>query len=70
MLNVNEAIQRIKTIGASNVRIVPMDGQPINDGNHQIDIRNGTGWETIVTGVKKRMAEDIVNQAVNKVILG
>lgn len=70
MLNVNEAIQRIKTIGANNVRIVPMDGQPINDGNHQIEIRTGAGWEVIVTGVKKRMAEDIVNQAVNKVILG
>ena len=30
MLNVNEAIQKIKSIGASNVRIVPMAGQPIN----------------------------------------
>lgn len=70
MLNVNEAIQKIKSIGASNVRIVPMAGQPINNGDHQIEIKSGSNWETIVSGVKKRMAEDIVNQAINKVILG
>jgi nitrate reductase beta subunit len=70
MLNVNEAIQKIKSIGASNVRIVPMAGQPINSGDHQIEIKSGANWEPIVSGVKKKMAEDIVNQAINKVILG
>jgi len=69
-VNINEAIQKIKRAGAANVRTVPMDGQSVNDGNYQIDIRNNGGWDTILVGVKKQMAEDIIRQATNKVLLG
>jgi hypothetical protein len=68
--NLQEAIQRIKRVGASNARIVPMSGQSAVDGNHQIEILESGGWHTVITGIKRRMAEDIVAQAVNRVILG
>lgn len=70
MINVNEAIQKIKKVGQTNARAVPMPGQSVADGNYQIEIKEGSSWHPIVTGIKKRMAEDLINQAVNKVILG
>jgi hypothetical protein len=69
-VNVNEAIQKIKSAGATNVRVVPMSGQNINTGDYQIDLQSNGQWSTIVTGIKKSMAEDLVNQATNRVILG
>jgi hypothetical protein len=68
--NINEAIQKIKQVGASNARIVPEPGQSAVDGNHRIEVREVTGWVPVVTGIKRKMAEDIVAQAVNRVILG
>jgi uncharacterized metal-binding protein len=70
MLNIHEAVQKIKKVGSSNVRVIPMDGQPALTGLHKIEIRDQGVWITIVEGVQKRMAEDIVTQAINKVILG
>lgn len=69
-LNLNEVINSIKKVGASAVRTVPMSGENVNDGNYQIEIRSGDMWTPIVTGVKKPMAEDIIRQAVNRVIIG
>lgn len=69
MININEAIQRIRQAGSKNVRCVPMAGQPVMDGDYQIEILNDT-WSPIVTGVKKKIAEDLIAQATNKVILG
>jgi len=68
--NINEAIQKIKRVGGTNTRIVPMAGQSIVEGRVQIEVRSGGEWETVVTGVTQKMAEDIVSQATNKVILG
>ncbi len=70
MINFNEAIQKIKVVGSKNVRAIPMEGQSINEGDYQIEIKANGAWVTIVAGVKKKMAEDIISQAVNKVILG
>lgn len=68
MVNMNEAIRKIRSVGPQSVRAVPMPDQPV-DGDYQIEINNG-GWEPIVTGVKKQMAEDIIRQATNRVLLG
>lgn len=72
MYNFNEAIQKIKAKGANHVRVVPMIGQPVNDGDYQIELfdKDKNAWSPIVSGLKKRMAEDLVGQAINKVILG
>ena len=70
-INVNEAVQKIKAKGSKNVRIVPMTGQSISDGDYQIELMEaGSTWQPLVSGIKKKMAEDLVNQAINKVILG
>ena len=69
MADINEAIQKIKSVGSSAVRVVPMNGQTV-DGNHQIEINQNGNWTTILTGVKRPMAEDIIRQATNKVLLG
>jgi len=70
MINLNEAITRIKQVGAANVRIVPMDGQPALNGMHRIEIRNGDAWQVIVENIPLRAAEAVVIQATNRVILG
>jgi hypothetical protein len=71
-INVNEAVQKIKAKGAKNVRIVPMNGQSISGGDYQIELMETDSkiWQPLVSGIKKKMAEDLVNQAINKVILG
>lgn len=69
-MNINEAVQKIKKVGVNNVRVVPMDGQSVKDGLHKIEIKDGGIWTTVLEGMHRRMAEDLVSQAVNKVILG
>lgn len=68
-LNINEAVEAIKRVGSSNARCVPMSGQNA-DGQHQIEIKENGSWTAIVTGLKKRMAEDLISQATNRVLLG
>lgn len=67
--NINEAIQKIKAVGPNSVRIVPMQGQPV-DGDHQVEIHENGSWTPVVIGIKRPMAEDIVRQATNRVLLG
>jgi hypothetical protein len=69
MLNISEAITQIKAVGANSVRVVPMPSQNV-DGDHQIEINQDGKWTAIVVGVKRAMAEDIVRQATNRVLLG
>ncbi len=68
--NINEAIQTIKRVGATNARIVPVSGQSALNGQQQIEVRDGGNWSAVVTGVTRQMAESIIAQASNKVILG
>ena len=68
--NINEAIQKIKQVGATNTRIVPMPGQTALDGKQQVEICEAGNWRAVVVGVTRKMAEDIVAQASNRVILG
>jgi len=69
-VNVNEATRRIKTAGASNVRAVPMEGQDVQSGRYQIDIKENGSWTQIAECPNKTIADDIISQAVNNVILG
>ncbi len=68
--NLNETIQRIKAAGATNARAVPMPGQNVAEGDYQIEVKEGSSWNVVVSGIKKSMAEDLIAQAVNRVILG
>lgn len=68
--NINEAIQKIKKVGGTNARIVPMAGQNVLEGKVQIEVRDGGNWQAVVSGITQKMAEDIIAQATNRVILG
>jgi hypothetical protein len=70
MINVSNATVAIKRVGANNVRVTPVPGQSITDGDHQIEINDNGVWSVIVTGVKKPIAEQIISQALNRVICG
>lgn len=69
-IDVNGAIQKIKAVGATNVRMLPMLGQNIQEGDYQIEVKDGTAWLPIVTGVKRTLAEQIIGQALNRTICG
>jgi hypothetical protein len=69
-VDVTSATVAIKNAGAVNVRVTPMPGQSITEGDYQIEIKNGQNWSTVMTGVKKVIAEQIVAQALNRVICG
>jgi hypothetical protein len=69
-INVNEATRKIKEVGSANVRAVPMAGQDVQIGSYQIEIRKNDIWEIVAECPNKKIAEDIISQAVNNVILG
>lgn len=69
-ININEIVETIKKNGVHKSRLVPMPGQSPIDGLYQIEISEGSGWNPIVTGIKKSMGEDILKTASNRVILG
>lgn len=68
-INVTAVIQEIKKAGQNSVRAIPMANQPI-DGNYEIEIQENGNWRTVISGLKKPMAEDIIRQATNRVLLG
>lgn len=69
MINLSEAVAKIKKVGSTNARAVPMPGKTIQQ-DHQIEIKENNNWTPILTGITKKMAEDLISQATNKVILG
>jgi hypothetical protein len=70
MINMNEAVLKIKAAGSKAVRVVPGPGQSVDSGLYQIEILESSGWSPVVQGLAKQVAESMVNQAVNRVILG
>jgi hypothetical protein len=68
--NLNDAIQTIKKVGVNKTRIVPMEGQSPLEGQQEIQVLRDGKWESVVTGLSRKMAEEFVAQAANKVILG
>jgi len=69
-VNVNEAVNRIKAAGTTNVRSVPMQGQNVHSGSYQIEIKENNIWVVIAECPNKKIADDIISQATNNVILG
>jgi endoglucanase Acf2 len=69
-INVNEAVNKIKAVGLSNVRAVPMHDQNVQSGKYQIEIKNSNSWVVIAECPNKKIADDIISQAANNVILG
>lgn len=65
MVNLNEAVQKIKSVGSLNARVVSSA-----DGKAEIEVREGGNWTTLVSGITRKIAEDIMSQATNRVILG
>ena len=69
-INVNDAVQAIRKAGSINTRISQMAGETM-DGSHQIEVQNSPGiWQVVLVGIKKPLAESIVREATNRVILG
>lgn len=68
MLNISEVVQQIRSVGANNSRIVPIS----SGGNttYKIEINESGAWRPVIAGVNLNMAEDMMRQAVNRVILG
>lgn len=69
MTNINETIAKIKGVGPSNVRCIPLNGETIN-GKYKIEIKDGNEWSSIAECPNKKIAEDIINLATNRTILG
>jgi len=69
-VNLNETVQKIKQVGSQNVRSTPMPGEDVVNGKYQIEVNENGVWSAIAIGVSKRIAEDIISQAVNRTILG
>lgn len=68
-INLSEASAKIRQAGARNVRSVPVPGEKV-DGLYQIEILEGASWTTVLSGVPKKIAEDLIATACNRVILG
>jgi hypothetical protein len=65
MASLKEALNKIREVGPTNTRITPVSGTK----NVKIEVQANGAWVTVVTDVTRMMAEDILNQAVNRVIL-
>ena len=65
-----ETVNRIKKAGDTNVRAVPMSGQPATGGLYQIEIKESTGWSVVAEGMPQSTAQDLIRQATNKMICG
>lgn len=69
-MDLSEATNRIKAAGPRNVRIVPMPGQEVVTGLHQVMVQEGGQWVTVLKNVPKEMAESLVSSTGKSVILG
>ena len=70
MIDISEAILKIRKVGSANVRNVPMEGESTLNGKYQIEILENGTWTAIAGGMNRKMCEDVVSQALNRVILG
>ncbi len=68
--NMVETVNKIKSVGANNVRTVPMPGQPVTGGLYQIEIMENSTWSAIAIGLPQTTANDLIRQAMNRTICG
>ena len=69
-VNLNEAIQKIKKVGPSQVRTVPMPGQDVLTGRYKVEILESGLWSTVVENIPQSTATDLIRQATNRTICG
>lgn len=65
MATVKEAVEKIRQVGLDNARITQL-----GNGKAKIEIKTKAGWVSVLSSVNSGIAEDILRQATNKVILG
>jgi hypothetical protein len=64
MATIKEAVDKIRQVGTTNARITPV-------GNRcKIEIYTGKEWVTLLSNLERNIAEDVIRQATNRVILG
>jgi hypothetical protein len=66
MSNYKKAIDRIREVGINNARISPVP----NSRKTKIEIKVNNNWVTVLRDLDQTIAEDVLRQATNKVILG
>ena len=66
MSQFTDTIQQIREAGTNNARITNMAGTQ----NVKIEINKNGQWVTIMRDLKQSIAEDILRQANNRLILG
>ena len=64
-INPDAITETIKRAGKINTRVTPTA-----DGKTQIEINEGGSWRVIQSGISQRIAENLVKQATQGVILG
>ncbi len=65
MATVKEAVEKIRQVGVDNARITQL-----GNGKAKIEVKTKAGWVSVLNNVSSGIAEDILRQATNKVILG
>jgi len=63
-MKLNEAIEKITKAGPNNVRIVS------DKSRYKIEAKIGGVWISVIDGVEKSIAENLVRKALNRTILG
>ena len=63
-MTIKEAVERIKQAG-NNVRITPTE-----DKKCKIEVNTGSGWATLLKDLNRNMAEDVIRQSKDKLLLG
>lgn len=64
--NISEAVHRIRVAGPDNVRRIPGN----DPQSFTIQINENGQWVSVVKDVSQTVAEDVMRQATNRVILG
>jgi hypothetical protein len=65
MSRFSEAVKKVREVGASNARIVPTQGRKF-----KVEILSNGSWVTVLRDLEHPIAEDVIRQATNKVLLG
>lgn len=65
MSMIKEAVAQMKQVGEENIRKVPT-----SEGKIDIQIQKGGHWLTVLKNLNPAIADDVIRQASNRVILG
>lgn len=66
MANYKDAVNRIREAGSGNTRISPIP----NSRKVKVEIKVNNSWVTVLRDLDQTIAEDVLRQATNKVLLG